>query len=80
MEATRLAMVIDCSGGSIRNDALQPASDPILQLTLETQDGQCYLLPLSERGAARVFEVISNWRQSRDFLSELEPPEPAKRQ
>jgi hypothetical protein len=40
-----LQQVVDCPGATIRNDALQPASDPILTLTLKAQDGQIYLLP-----------------------------------
>jgi hypothetical protein len=36
---------------------------------LITQDGQIYVLPLSERGAARVWAVISDWRRARDLLS-----------
>ena len=80
MTATKLPMMIDCSGGSIRNDALQPATDPILTVTLTAQDGTHYLLPLSEAGIAKLYQVISDWRRARDFLSELEPPEPTKRQ
>jgi hypothetical protein len=75
-----LQPVVDCPGATIRNDALQPASDPILTLTLQSQDGQIYLLPLSEQGAARLLAVISDWRRARDLLSEQSPPEPARRQ
>jgi hypothetical protein len=58
-----LKQVIDCMGATVRNDQLQPTSDPPLTLSLRAQDGQIYLLPLSERGAACVWEVISLWRQ-----------------
>jgi hypothetical protein len=64
-----LKQVVDCPGATIRNDAFQPASDPILTVTLIAQDGQIYVLPLSERGAARVWAVISDWRRARDLLS-----------
>jgi hypothetical protein len=52
---------------SLRNDQLQPTSDPPLTLSLRAQDGEVYVLPLSERGAARVWEVISLWRQGQRF-------------
>ena len=64
MEPITLHQVVDCPGATIRNDALQPASDPILTLTLKAQDGQIYLLPLSERGAMGLWEVISSWRRA----------------
>jgi hypothetical protein len=71
---------VTCSGGSIANRAFQPATDPSLTVNLQTQDGQIYLLPLSELAISQLWEVVSNWRQARDFLLELEPPEPPKRQ
>lgn len=80
MTAITLPQIVECSGGSIANYAVQPATDPTLVVTMATQDGQIYLLPLSERGAAQLWEAISNWRQARDFLSEQEPPEPTTRQ
>jgi hypothetical protein len=35
-------------------------------LSLKAQGGQIYVLPPSERGAARLLEVLSDWRQGRD--------------
>ena len=40
MTATKLPMMTGCSGAGIRNDAIQPPSDPILSVMLQTQDGQ----------------------------------------
>ncbi len=80
MTAILLPMMIDCSGSTLRNDELQPPTDPILTACLKAQDGTYYLLPLSEAGIVKLYQVISDWRRARDFLSELEPPEPAKRQ
>jgi hypothetical protein len=51
MEPIILQQVVDCPGATIRNDALQPVSEPILTVTLKAQGGQLYLLPLSEQGA-----------------------------
>ena len=62
-----LKQVVDCMGATVRNDELQPTSDPPLTVSLKAQDGQIYLLPLSERGAARLWEVISFWRQGQRF-------------
>jgi hypothetical protein len=60
-----LTQVIDCLGATVRSDALQPTSDPPLTLSLKAKDKQIYVLPLSERGAVRLFEVLSYWRQRR---------------
>jgi len=67
MEPIILQQVVDCPGATIRNDALQPVSDPILTVTLKAQDGQLYLLPLSEQGARSLLEVISSWWRAPDF-------------
>jgi len=80
MTAMLLPMMIDCSGSTLRNDELQPPTDPILTVCLKAQDGTYYLLPLSEAGIAKLFLVISDWRRVQDFLSEQEPPEPTKLQ
>jgi hypothetical protein len=60
-----LTQVIDCLGATVRNDALQPPSDPPLTLSLKAKGKQIYVLPLSERGAVRLLEVLSSWRQGR---------------
>jgi hypothetical protein len=36
MEPIILQQVVDCPGATIRNDALQPVSDPILTVTLQS--------------------------------------------
>jgi hypothetical protein len=80
MTVTTLQTIVDCSGGSIRNDEIQPPTDPILVLTLEAQDGTVYLLPLSDRGAERLLQAISDSLQLQDSQSEQEPPEPTRLQ
>jgi hypothetical protein len=64
MTPIMLKQVIDCMGATIRNDELQHSSDPPLMLSLKAQGGQIYVLPLSERGAARLWEVLSDWHQT----------------
>jgi hypothetical protein len=80
MTPVLLPMIVNCTGSTLRNDDLQPPTDPILTACLVAQDGTYYLLPLSEAGIAKLFLVISDWRRARDFLSEREPPEPTKLQ
>jgi hypothetical protein len=63
MEPIMLQQVVDCPGATIRNDTIQPLTDPILTVTLKAKDGQIYLLPLSDRGAVSLLEVISSWRR-----------------
>jgi hypothetical protein len=60
-----LTQVIDCLGATVRNDALQPPSDPPLTLSLKAKDKQIYVLPLSEQGAVRLLEILSSWCQGR---------------
>jgi hypothetical protein len=66
MTPIKLKQVIDCMGATVRNDKLQPTSDPPLTLSLKAKDRQIYVLPLSERAAARLLEVLSHWRRGRD--------------
>jgi hypothetical protein len=65
MTPLTLKQVIDCMGATVRNDKLQPTSDPPLTLSLKAKDKQIYVLPPSERGAVRLLEVLSQWRQGR---------------
>jgi hypothetical protein len=60
-----LTEVIDCLGATVRNEELQPPSDPHLTLSLKGKDKKIYVLPLSEQGAVRLLEVLSYWRQGR---------------
>ena len=80
MSITRLPLIEKCLAAGAANPAFHQPNDPILTVQLETQDGQIFLLPLSERATSRLWEVVSNWRQARDFLLELEPPEQDKLQ
>jgi hypothetical protein len=63
MTPITLKEVIDCMGATVRNDELQIPSDPPLMLSLKAKDKQIYILPLSERGAVRLLDVLSYWRQ-----------------
>jgi hypothetical protein len=48
--------------------------DAILTLTLKTEEGDRYLLPLSERAVTQLTEVITVWNRNRDFLAQEEFP------
>jgi hypothetical protein len=76
MKPINLPQMVKCSAGMIANYAFQPATDPALTVQLQTQDGQIYLLPLSEPAISLLWEVVSNWRQARDFLSQSKPSGP----
>jgi hypothetical protein len=65
MTPITLKQVVDCMGATVRNDAIQPSSDPLLTLSLKAKDKQIYVLPLSERGAIRLLEILSYWHQGR---------------
>jgi hypothetical protein len=80
MPATKLPTIVACPSAMIRNDQIQPPTDPILIVTLEAEDKSVYLLPLSEAGVSKLYQIVSDWRRGRDFLSEQEPPEPSKLQ
>jgi hypothetical protein len=80
MTATNLPLIISCSGAGISNPAFAQPNDPTLIVWLGTQDGKTYRLPLSGPAISQLWEVVSNWRQVRDFLSETKPPEPDKLQ
>ena len=67
MTPFQLKQVVDCMGAMVKNDECQLTSDPPLTLSLRAQDGEVYVLPLSERGATRIWEVISLWRQGQRF-------------
>ena len=68
MAATSIPKIVGCVGIGIANPASQPATDPALTVTLETQDGRIYVLPLSDRAAGELFQVLANWHTARDFI------------
>jgi hypothetical protein len=51
-----LTQVIDCLGATVRNDRLQPTSDPPLTLSLKAKGKQIYVLPY------RSGELCGSWK------------------
>jgi hypothetical protein len=80
MTVTKFPLIAKCRAAVGANPEFQQPNDPTLTVQLETQDGQIFLLPLSEPATSLLWEVVSNWRQARDFLLAKEPPEPGKLQ
>ena len=67
MTPIQLKQVVDCMGATVRNDQVQPTSDPPLTLQPESSRwrGVCFTT-LGARSSPR-WEVISLWRQGQSF-------------
>jgi hypothetical protein len=48
------------------------ARDPVLTVISNTEEGDRYMLPLSERAITQLTEVITGWRRTRDFPDQQE--------
>jgi hypothetical protein len=49
--------------------------DALLTVTLRTEQGERYMLPLSERAITQMLEIISECHRASDFLGQEEDPE-----
>jgi len=79
MTATILPLVTRCLGAVADNPALTGgASEPTLQVQLDTLGGQVYLVPLSVAAAKDILVMLSSWPPMQDFLSGQEPPVQSK--
>jgi hypothetical protein len=71
MPITKLPEMVACAGAvSVSSGAR--AGDPVLTVTLNTEEGDRYMLPLSERAITQLTEVITGWRRTRDFPDQQE--------
>jgi hypothetical protein len=75
MPITKLPDMVACTGAVVVTSE-SGARDAILTLTLKTEEGDRYLLPLSERAVTQLTEVITVWNRNRDFLGQEEFPTP----
>jgi hypothetical protein len=66
MPITKLPEMVACAGAVVVSSASR-ALDPVLTVTLNTEEGDRYMLPLSERAITQLSEVITGWRRTRDF-------------
>jgi len=71
MPITKLPAMAACAGAVLMSsDSL--ARDPTLTVTLKTEEGDRYMLPLSERAIMQLSEVLTRWRRTRDFVDHQE--------
>jgi hypothetical protein len=71
MPITKLPEMVACTGAVlVSSDSRAP--DPVLTVTLNTEQGDRYMLPLSEQAIKQLTEVITGWRRTRDFLDQQE--------
>jgi hypothetical protein len=71
MPITKLPVMVACAGAVLVSSEAR-ARDPVLTVTLNTEEGDRYLLPLSERAITQLTEVITGWRRTRDFVDQQE--------
>jgi hypothetical protein len=71
MPVTKMPNVVACTGAVVvASESSKP--EATVTLTLKTETGNQYLLPLSELAINQLFEVISEFRRTRQFLFEEE--------
>jgi hypothetical protein len=68
MPITKLPEMVACAGAVVVSSESR-ARDPILT---NTEEGDRYMLPLSERAITQLSEVITGWRRTRDFVDQQE--------
>jgi hypothetical protein len=75
MAVAKLPLAVACIG-AVMCDADTAAVERTLTVTLKTEEGDRYLLPLSEQALRQLLEVVSAWRRAEDFADqpEIAPP------
>jgi hypothetical protein len=76
MPITKLPAMVACAGAVLVSSDSR-ARDPTLTVTLKTEGGDRYMLPLSDRAITQLSEVLTGWRRTRDFVDHQEVPEPS---
>jgi len=66
-----LPEMVACAGAVLVSSDSR-ARDPVLTVTLDTEEGDRYMLPLSERAITQLTELITGWRRTRDFSDQQE--------
>jgi hypothetical protein len=74
MPVTKLPDMVACTGAVLAS-ADAELRDALLTVTLKTEQGDRYMLPLSERAITQMLEIISEWDRTTDFLGQEEDPE-----
>jgi hypothetical protein len=71
MSVAKLPLAVACIGAVVC-DADAMAVETALTVTFKTEEGDRYLLPLSEQALRQLLDVASAWRRSRDFADQPE--------
>ena len=74
MPVTKLPDMIACTDAVLAS-ADSDLEDALLTVTLRTDQGERYMLPLSERAITQMLEIISECHRTTDFLGREEDPE-----
>jgi hypothetical protein len=72
MPLEKLPNMVACVGAvGCASDAT--ALEQVLTVAFNTEEGDRYLLPLSEPAVRQLLKVISAWRRDRDFADPQDP-------
>jgi hypothetical protein len=71
MAVAKLPLAVACIGAVVC-DADTVAIERTLTVTFKTEQGDRYLLPLSEQALRQLLEVVSAWRRAADFTDQPE--------
>jgi hypothetical protein len=74
MPVTKLPDMVACTDAVLAS-ADAELEDALLTVTLRTEQGERYMLPLSERAITQMLEIISECHRTTDFLGQEEDPE-----
>jgi hypothetical protein len=74
MPVTKLPDMVACTDAVLAG-ADAELRDALLTVTLRTEQGDRYTLPLSERAITQMLEIISECHRTSDFLGQEEDPE-----
>jgi hypothetical protein len=66
--------MVACTGAVLAS-ADAGLGDALLTVTLRTEQGDRYMLPLSERAITQMLEIISECHRTTDFLGQEEDQE-----
>ena len=71
MAVAKLPLAVACIGAVVCDvDAM--AVERALTVTFKTEEGDRYLVPLSEHALRQLLEVASAWRRAQDFADQPE--------
>jgi hypothetical protein len=74
MPITKLPDMVACTDAVLASGH-GDLDDALLTVTLRTERGERYSLPLSERAITQMLEIISECHRTADFLGQEEDPE-----